>query len=217
MRLLGYARVSQEDENIENQRFAIYEWGAKQGHKIEDVFMDVGISGAVPPLERPGFKKALERLEGADGLVVYALDRIARSLIELFEIVKLIEAKGKVVVSIREEWLQQLDPRMRGLIIAILGWAAEMERELIRERTREALRRLKAEGKRLGRPPTVNENIAMQAIRYVERGYKLKDAAKILGVGYTTLVRFINKNPALTTQYYEARLKARSKLKIKSL
>jgi len=213
MRLIGYVRVSQEDENPENQRFAIYEWGARQGHRIEDVFMDVGISGAVPPQERPGFKRVLERLEDADGIVVYALDRIARSLIELFEVVKLMEAKGKVVVSIREEWLQQLDPRMRGLIIAILGWAAEMERELVRERTREALRRLKAEGKRLGRPRTITENTAMEAISKVEKGYTLKDAAKVLNVGYTTLVRFINANPVLKAQYYEARLKAKARLR----
>jgi len=213
MRLLGYARVSQEDENIENQLFAIYEWAARQGHAVLDVFTDVGISGAVPPRERPGFKRVLEKLDSADGVVVYALDRIARSLIELFEIVKLIEEKGKVVVSIREEWLQQLDPRMRGLIIAILGWAAEMERELVRERTKEALRRLKSQGVKLGRPRKVNESTAIQAIRYVERGYRLKDAAKLLNVGYTTLVRFINQNPMLTAQYYEAKLKARAKLR----
>jgi len=90
-------------------------------------------------MDRPGFQKALAALENADGLVVYALDRLARSLVELVDVVKLLESKGKVVLSVREYWIQQLDPKIRSLILAIMGWAAEMEREFIKERTREAL------------------------------------------------------------------------------
>lgn len=100
---------------------------------------------------------------------------------------KKLEDMGKVVVSVREKWLQDIDPKVRGLIIAVLGWAGEMEREFIRERTREALRRLKALGKRVGRPPKVNQAILQNAVKYVEKGYTLKDTAKILGVGYTSL------------------------------
>ncbi len=66
---------------------------------------------------------------------------------------KELEARNKLLVSVREEWLENVDPKVRQLIITILGWAAEMEREFIRERTREALARLKAEGKHVGRPP----------------------------------------------------------------
>ena len=212
MRLFGYARVSTDDEKPENQEFAIYEWAARHGHQVVNVFVDV-VSGVTPLKERPAFMRLLERIDSVDGIVVYALDRVARSLIELFEIVKAVEARGKVVISIREEWLQQLDPKMRSLIIAILGWAAEMERMLISERTKEALRRLKAEGKRLGRRQTVNEEIALEAISKVEKGYTLKDAAKVLNVGYTTLVRFINANQVIKAQYYEARLKAKARLR----
>ena len=150
MKLVAYVRVSREDENPDNQRFAIYEWASKQGHQVLEVYEDVGVSGALPPKERPGFKRALEALEEAEGLVVYSLDRVARSLRELVEVVEDLESRGKPVFSVREPWLQQLDQRVRSLIIAVLGWAAEMEREFIRERTREALRRLKAQGKRIG-------------------------------------------------------------------
>jgi len=209
VRLVGYVRVSEETENPENQVFAIYEWAARSGHQVVDIYQDIGVSGALPPKERPGFRKVLESLDRVDGLVVYALDRVARSLVELVEVVREIESRGKVVISVRESWLQQLDPKVRQIIIAILGWAAEMEREFIRERTREALRRLKAQGKRIGRPPKVNEQIAREAIRYVERGYTLKDAAKLLGVGYTTLARYLTQNPVLRSMYYEARARAR--------
>jgi len=139
------------------------------------------------------------------------LDRLARSLSELVEVFKLLEARGKVILSVRESWLWGLDPSVRKLIVAILGWAAEMEQQLIRERTRLALQRLKAKGVRLGRPPRINETIALEAIRYVERGYTLKDTAKILGVGYTTLARFIHSTPMLRARYYEARAKVKAR------
>jgi len=209
MKLLAYVRVSQEEENPENQKYAIYEWASKNGHTVLDVYEDLGVSGALAPMDRPGFQKALSRLEEADGLVVYALDRLARNLVELVDVVELLESKGKVVLSVREYWLQQLDPKIRSLILAIMGWAAEMEREFIKERTREALRRLKAMGKRLGRPAKVNETLALNALKYVEKGYTLKDAAKILGVGYGTLARYLTTNVALRARYYEARARAR--------
>jgi putative DNA-invertase from lambdoid prophage Rac len=214
VKLLAYVRVSEETENPENQKYAIYEWAAKSGHQVLEVYEDIGVSGALPPIERPGFKKLLAALDGAsgiDGLVVYALDRLARSLSELVEVFKLLESKGKVIISVRESWLWGLDPSIRKLVVAILGWAAEMEQQFIRERTRLALQRLKAKGVRLGRPRKVNEAIALEAIRYVERGYTLKDAARILGVGYNTLAYYIRGTPALRAKYYEAKARARRK------
>jgi putative DNA-invertase from lambdoid prophage Rac len=211
VRLLAYVRVSEESENPENQKYAIYEWAARSGHQIVQVYEDVGVSGALPPIERPGFKKLLEALDGADGLVVYALDRLARSLSELVDVFKTIEARGKVIISVRESWLQQLDPAVRKLVIAVLGWAAEMEQRFISERTKLALARLKARGVRLGRPRKINESMALEAIRFVERGIPLKHAAKILGVGYTTLARFIHETPTLRARYYEAKARARAR------
>jgi len=209
LRLVAYVRVSEETENPDNQKFAIYEWVARRGYVVERVFEDIGVSGALPPRERPGFARVLRALEEVDGVVVYALDRVARSLSELVDVVREIEGKGKVILSVREEWLQQLDPKVRGLIVAILGWAAEMERELIRARTREALRRLKAMGKHIGRKPVVTEAVARKAVEYVAKGYTLKDAAKILGVNYGTLANYISKNPAVRASYYEARARRR--------
>jgi DNA invertase Pin-like site-specific DNA recombinase len=213
LKLLAYIRVSDVTEDPGNQRYGIFEWAARNGHQIVDVYEDVGVSGALPPMERPGFKKLLESLDGADGLVVYALDRLARSLGELVDVFKLLESRGKVILSVRESWLWGLDPAVRRLIVAVLGWAAEMEQLFIRERTRLALQRLKAQGVKLGRPRKVTEATALEAIRYVERGYTLKDAAKLLGVGYTTLARFIHSTPTLRARYYEARAKARARRK----
>lgn len=206
MRLIGYVRVSQPDEQPENQEYAIYRWAALAGHQVVEIAKDVGVSGAVPPNERPGWKRVLAALDQADGVVVYALDRIARSLWDLAGVVKELEGRGKVLLSVREDWLQAMDPKIRQLIIAILGWAAEMEREFIRQRTKEALERLKAQGKHIGRPPKWNEAVRRRIIDLVSRGLTLKEASQLAGVGYRTAVRYLSNDPAYLDAVKAAKL-----------
>jgi DNA invertase Pin-like site-specific DNA recombinase len=207
MQLVAYIRVSREDEQTENQEYAIYRWAAEKGHRIAEVVKDVGVSGALPPGERPGWQRAMQVLERADGIVVYALDRVARSLWDLAAVIKELEARGKVLVSVREEWVQSVDPKVRQLIVAVLGWAAEMEREFIRERTREAIARLKAQGKHVGRPPKWTEATRRRIIDLVRRGISLKEACKLVGVGYRTALKYLSKDP----EYLRARMEARLK------
>jgi len=205
MRLVAYVRISRDDERPENQEYAVYRWAAERGHQIVEVVRDVGVSGALPPAQRPGWRRVLELLESADGVVVYALDRLARSLWDLAAVVRELEARGKILLSVREEWLQSVDPRVRQLIISVLGWAAEMEREFIRERTREALARLKAQGKQIGRPPKWSEATRRRIIELVRRGLTLREACKLVGVGYRTAQRYLSRDP----EYLKARMEAR--------
>jgi DNA invertase Pin-like site-specific DNA recombinase len=205
MRFAAYVRVSRDDEQPENQEHAIFRWAAERGHQVAEVVRDVGVSGALPPAQRPGWQRVMQLLEQIDGVVVYALDRVARSLWDLATVVRELEAKGKLLVSVREEWLQNIDPRVRQLIISVLGWAAEMEREFIRERTREALMRLKAQGKYVGRPPKWSEATRRRIIDLVRRGLTLKEACQLVGVGYTTALKHLSKDP----EYLKARVEAR--------
>lgn len=160
-------------------------------------------------MQRPGFKRCLQLLdEGrADGLVVASLDRIARSLFELSNVFKLFEEKGWLVFSVCEEWLQNVDPNVCQLIVVVLGWAGEMGRELIRQRTREALQRLKAQGKKLGRPQKWNPKIKGKIIDLVRRGIPLKDAASLVGIGYSTAKRYLSCD----TEYLQAKMEAQVK------
>jgi len=208
MRLVAYIRVSRDDEQPENQEYAIFKWAAERGHQVVEVVRDVGVSGALPPGERPGWQKVVQLLESADGVVVYALDRAARSLWDLASVVRELESKGKLLLSVREEWLQNVDPRVRQLIISVLGWAAEMEREFIRERTREAIARLKAQGKHIGRPPKWSEQTRRRIIDLVRRGLTLKEACQLAGVSYTTALKRLSKDP----EYLKARMEARLKI-----
>ena len=205
MRLVAYVRVSREDERPENQEYAIFKLATQRGWQVVEAVRDVDVSGAVPPHERPGWRRVLELLNGADGVVVYALDRVARSLWDLAAVVKELEARGKILLSVREEWLQSLDPKIRSLVISILGWAAEMEREFIRLRTREALERLRSMGKRVGRPPKWDEAKRRRIIELVRRGLTLKEACQLAGVGYRTAQRYLSRDP----EYLKARMQAR--------
>ncbi|MFZ8841369.1 MAG: recombinase family protein, partial [Pyrobaculum sp.] len=65
MRLAAYVRISRDDERPENQEFAIFKWAAERGHQIVEVVRDVGVSGALPPAQRPGWRRVLELLESA--------------------------------------------------------------------------------------------------------------------------------------------------------
>ncbi len=197
MRLIGYVRVSQEDEHPENQEFAIYQWSARSGHQIIDVVRDVGVSGAIHPWSRDGWKRVIDALRQglAQGVVVYALDRVARSLWSIADVYRQFEENNWVLFSVREEWLNSIDPNIRKLIIAVLGWAGEMEREFIRERTKEALARLKAEGKHVGRPPKWNNEVRARIIDGLRQGKSLKQICSELGIGYSTAWAHIKDDP----------------------
>jgi DNA invertase Pin-like site-specific DNA recombinase len=149
----------------------------------------------------------MQLLESADGVVVYALDRVARSLWDPAAVVKELEARGKPLLSVREEWLQSVDPEVRQLIISVLGWAAEMEREFIRERIREAIARLKAHERPVGRPPKWSEQTRRRIIDLVRRGLTLREACQLVGIGYRTAQRYLPKDP----EYLKARVEARLK------
>ena len=204
MKLIAYIRVSKRDEDPKNQEYAILKYATTKGHQIIDTIVDIE-SGAT--LERKGIRKVLELLdnEEVNGIIVYSLDRLARSLWDLSQVVKVIENRGKVLISIREEWLNTIDPNIRKLIIAILGWAGEMERKFISERTKLALERLKAQGKKLGRPTKLTPEIRLKLLKLLEKGLSLKDISKILGVGYSTVRKYVREDLELRQVYIKSK------------
>jgi len=195
MRLIAYVRVSREDENPENQIYAMKQYASLKNIDliISDRYMDVGISGGLEPFRRSGFMRAVEVLERgeADGIMVYALDRVARSLWNLAEVYKKFDEKGWMLLSVREDWLNVLDKNVKNLIIAILGWAGEMERKFISERTKEALKRVKSSGKKLGRPRALDDEAKL--VELVSSGLSLRRACMLLGISYSTGKRIMRK------------------------
>ena len=157
---VGYARVSLEEENIENQEFEIQRFAKQNGITIIKVFRDVGVSGAVPALEREGFRKMLEFLKELPNvrvIVVYDLTRIGRDIQDVVNTyLYLTEKLGYAILSVKQQFLNfdptnPIEQTMHRGMISMMAFAAEMERAFVRERTRTALAKAKAMGKHIGR------------------------------------------------------------------
>ena len=190
----AYVRVSLREEDPENQRLAIRAWASANGYSVARFFEDVGVSGAVPPWQRPGFRELLEAVKQAPRpVLIYELSRLGRTFYETLEALRQLEELGAPVIAVspKESFLQSLDPEVRKLVIAIFTWVAERERELLRQRTREGMLRAKAQGKHVGRPPKrIDMNLVMQLRA---KGVSLAAIAKIMGVGYSTLRRRVRQ------------------------
>ena len=200
---VGYIRISQEDENPENQRIKIAEFCSANGLELVNVFVDLGVSGATPPRERPGYRSMLEYCRACNikDIVFYDVSRLGRNLEEtLYELKRLIE-EGYNVWFVYPDFLNRLnDPMMKKFIVSMLAWFAELYRYDIIRRTKDALERARREGKRLGRPPKVPpETIKRYLEKYYRKmGLSLKDVLRIMkgdgyDISYDTLLRWKKK------------------------
>jgi putative DNA-invertase from lambdoid prophage Rac len=152
-RVFAYARVSTVEQLTENQRDQI----AGAGYKIEPRrFVEEKVSGSVPALQRPGFRKLLEKLEPGDTLVVTKLDRIGRDSIDVQKTVELCAEAGVRLVVLQLGNLD-LTSSSGALMIKVLAAVADFERELIIERTRAGQERARAAGTHMGRPAKTDE------------------------------------------------------------
>lgn len=193
MKAVAYLRVSRSDLNERNQLIAIEEYAASQNIDIAAVFTD-DISGSVNPFERSGFQEMLRFIDENNirMVVIYALDRLGRSFQEVQKTIWALEERGLIVISVRESWLQVLDPAVRNLILSVLAWAADFERRMISERTRRGLERARREGKKLGRPRKLDDRKIREIRRLREKGLSIRSLARIYNVSPRTIQRVLN-------------------------
>jgi len=193
----AYVRVSTSDEHVENQVLAIEAYAKQRGIRIVEFFEDVGVSGAVKPEERPGFRRLLEAVRREPRpVLVYEVSRIGRaSFYEILRVIKMFEDLGAPIIPVspKEAFLQNLDRSIRDLVLAILAWAAERERELLRQRTREGMMRAKLQGKHVGRPRKLTERDLPKIREYRAKGLSWADIARLMGVGYSTIRRYARR------------------------
>lgn len=189
-RCLGYARVSLESENVENQVLELQRFAEANGLDVVAVFKDVGVSGSRPALEREGFKQLLEasRLLGIRTIVVYDLTRLGRDLFDVVGTYRYLLENGYTVLFVKHPELNArpdspVSEALRKALLTMLGVVSELERALIIERTRAGLERAKREGKRLGRKPV---EIPVDKVKYyLRKGLSKKDVYRLLvDMGY---------------------------------
>lgn len=187
--VLRVSTVEQADSGLglDAQRSAVEAEAARRGLRVVAVLADEGVSGTMDPKDRPAMAEALRLLESgqAGTLLTAKVDRLSRSLADLLGLLKRAEAGGWCVVS-ADGLLDSCS--LQGRIMAmVLGVVAEIEREFIRSRTREALAAKKARGQRVGRPVETAEGTRRRIAELRATGITLAEVAAALnGDGVTT-------------------------------
>ena len=186
---IGYARVSTDEQNLALQLDALRQAGCEQ------IFQDVA-SGATT--KRQGLSGAIVRCSQGDVLVVWKLDRLGRSLIDLIGLVEKLNASGIGLKVLAGHGSMIDTTRAEGrMMFGLLAVLAEFERDLIRERTRAGMASARARGKRIGRPAKLSDAEVIEAKSLVRaEAASLGELAEAYGVAPITLARALKRRPA---------------------
>jgi DNA invertase Pin-like site-specific DNA recombinase len=187
-----YLRVSTDKQTVENQEIQLRQVAERRGWEVVEVYSDAGISGSKGRADRPGLDRMLKDASRRhfDVALVWAIDRLGRSLIDLLGTIQHLEAVG-VDLYIDQQAIDTTTP-MGKLIFQVCGAFAEFERSMIQTRIHAGLKRAKAQGKTLGRPK-VDEATQAAIMRSLKEGVGIKKTAATLGCGIGTVIRVRNE------------------------
>jgi len=189
----GYIRVSTDKQTVENQRFEINQYAQKNNITI-DRWIEETISGTISP-EKRNLGKLLKNVKPGDIIICSELSRLGRSMFMIMSILNELMEMQVAVYTVKEGYKLGQDLQSKVLAFAF-SISAEIERNLIAERTTEALRRRKAEGKILGRPKgRKNTTYKLsdkkdEIIKFLEDGYTKTFLIDYYGISSATLYNF---------------------------
>lgn len=181
--LIGYGRVSTDDQNLANQREVLTAAGCSR-------IFEEKVRGA--KRGRPQLERLLDHLRPNDILVVTRLARLARSTRDLLEIGDRLRHVRAGLRSLAEPWADTTSPAGK-MVLTIFAGVAEFERALILDRTRAGRAAAKARGVRFGRKPVLSETHVALAKELIEQGRSVKEIADVLGVHRTALWRAVGQ------------------------
>lgn len=191
MAVFGYGRVSTKGQTTDNQLREI----EAAGYVVEFWHADDGVSGKVPAERRPEFVKLLGQIRPGEVLVVTKLDRLGRDAQDVSATIKMLAARRIEVVVLQ---LGKLDLTSAAgkLMMNMLAAVAEMERDLLIERTQSGLARAKAEGKILGRPVRTTPEQRTVMMQRHQAGESISALAKAFNVSRASVMRIVKPTPA---------------------
>ncbi|PGA43609.1 recombinase family protein [Bacillus toyonensis] len=178
----GYARVSTQDQSLSLQLDAIEKYG------VERIFEE---KESGKKKERTQLKELIRVLRKGDTVVVYKLDRISRSTKHLIELMEDFEAKEIHFVSLQDKI--DTTTAMGRFFFRMLASIAELERDIISERTKDGLTAARARGRNGGRPKVEEKKIELAIKMYESKDYSLSQIKTATGIGPTTLYRYVKK------------------------
>jgi DNA invertase Pin-like site-specific DNA recombinase len=176
---IGYARVSTDDQRLDLQLAALSEAGCRR------IFQEK-VSGV--RRDRPELARLLDHLREGDTVVVWRLDRLARSTRDLLELAETIAERGAAFRSLNEPWADTTTSAGK-MVLTVFAGIAEFERSLIRERTSAGRTAARARGVRFGRPHKLSSDQSALAQRLLAEGRSVKEVACTLRVHPSTIYR----------------------------
>ena len=196
MAVIGYIRVSTDKQTYKHQRFEIEQFAKSQGLKIDN-WMEETISSR-KALKNRKLGTLLDNLQENDILITCEISRLGRSLLEVMRILETCLNKNCQVWTLKENYRLGNDIQSKVLAFAF-SLAAEIERNLISQRTKSSLANLKASGKKLGRPFGKNvesklENNAADVLQMLASGLAKSEISRRLGVSRSSIYDFAKRH-----------------------
>lgn len=192
-KLYGYIRVSTKDQNEDRQKLAMFDFGVSE----KNLYMD---KQSGKDFERPGYQKLMRKIKPGDTLVIKSIDRLGRNYEEILEQWRTITRDKKAAIVVLD--MPLLDTRqgrdLTGTLIAdivlqLLSYVAQTEREFIRQRQAEGIAAAKARGVHMGRAPMeIPDSFAPIYARWKNGEISGRSAAKMLGVAQHTFTKWAN-------------------------
>lgn len=191
MATFAYGRVSTKEQTVDNQRLEI----ECAGHVVDYWFADT-ISGKVSASQRPQFAALLAKIRNGETIIVSKLDRLGRDAQDVGATVKLLAAR-KIAVIVLQLGKLDLASAAGKMMLTMLAAVAEMERDMLVERTQSGLARAKSEGKTLGRPSKTTPEQRAEIVAQYEQGVSVSKLARqyhisrasILGIAKPAVVQ----------------------------
>ena len=190
-RIIGYCRVSTEDQNLDMQERAIEKYAEEKGQLLLMYVEKVSSRKS----ERIELLNAMKAATQGDLFVVYKLDRLARSTKELYELTEQLKEKQVDFVSISDSF-DTSTPTGKAMF-GMLAVFAEFERDIIQQRTKAGLAAARKRG-RIGGRPTIDEKVKKRVRILFEAGESASDIAKEYGIGRATVYKIIKESSELT-------------------
>ncbi|MGH9436974.1 MAG: recombinase family protein [Terriglobia bacterium] len=181
---IGYARVSTKDQSLDIQLQALRRAGCKQVYQEK-------VSGV--GRARPEFQKMMQQMRKGDVLIIWRLDRLARSTRVLLEIVEQLHESGASFKSLTEPWADTTSATGR-LVMTFFAGMAEFERDLIRDRTDVGRKAALQRGVKFGRPMKMSDEQLKLARKLLKQGKSISYVADTFGVHFTTLYRYLRES-----------------------
>ncbi|MEE4889727.1 recombinase family protein [Pseudomonas alliivorans] len=181
MATFGYGRVSTSSQDSENQRLEL----AGAGWAIDYWFADT-ISGKSASSQRPAFKDLLSKIRDGETLLVAKLDRLGRDAIDVLQTVRDLGIRN-IKVVVHQLGSTDLTSPAGKLLLSMLAAVAEMERDLLIERTQAGLSRARSEGRLLGRPPKLTPKQRSEITAELNKGASVSALSKLFGVSRATV------------------------------